>query len=46
MSTEPSDNIDEDEDDDNGSCENCGCNLTADDINGLCDQCELWRDAA
>ncbi len=25
-----------------GSCEECGCNLEAEDINGMCAEC-LWR---
>lgn len=31
---------------DYGSCDNCGCDLTADDLGELCDQCEWWLDAA
>lgn len=26
-----------------GSCDNCGCNLTADDSEYLCGQCEWWH---
>lgn len=26
-----------------GSCDNCGCNLTADDSEYLCGQCEWWN---
>ena len=45
---DPEDDIDDEREDDEdcGSCDACGCNLTSDDINGLCDQCEWWRDAA
>lgn len=47
VSTEPEEDSDQDDDEEDlGSCENCGCNLTADEINGLCEQCEWWRDAA
>lgn len=46
MSTEPDDDSEQEDDEDLGICENCGCNLTADEINGLCDQCEYWRGAA
>lgn len=39
----------EEEDDEGepvGSCENCGCNLYADDLGDLCDQCEWWVEEA
>lgn len=36
------DELPEDDDWREGSCERCGCDLRAEDDGGLCDQCEWW----